>query len=152
MDFFTWVGDLSGWYWLALGILFVALEMLIPSFVLVWPGLAAIIVAALVALLPDISGEWLVSIFASLSIALIYIGRNVARRLRKSEPASTLNSRAEGMIGRQAKVVSFENGQGKITISGVQWPAVWQAGESATEGNIVVITAAKGVNLTVKNL
>ncbi len=152
MDFFTWVGDLSGWYWLALGIFLIALEMLAPSFILIWPGLAAIIIAALVALLPDIAGEWLVLIFATLSIALIYIGRGFALKMRKSEPTSTLNSRAQSMIGRQAKVVSFENGEGKITISGVQWPAVWQAGEISAEGHMVVIMEASGVSLTVKNL
>ncbi len=152
MDFFTWVGDLSGWYWLALGILFVALEMLAPSFILVWPGLAAIIIAALVTVFPRISGEWLIVIFATLSIGLIVVGRGVAIRLRKVEPASTLNSRAEGMIGRKAKVVSFENGEGKISISGVQWPAVWEQGENATEGSMVVILSASGVNLTVKNM
>ncbi len=152
MDFFTWVGDLSGWYWLALGIFLIALEMLVPSFILIWPGLAAIIIAALVALLPDIAGEWLVLVFATLSIALIYAGRGVSRKLRKSEPVSTLNSRAESMVGRHAKVVSFENGEGKITISGVQWPAVWQPGEIAAEGHMVVILGARGVSLTVKNL
>jgi len=152
MDFFEWVADLSGWYWLAMGILFIALEMLIPSFIVVWPGLAAILIAALVAIFPNISGEWLLTIFASLSIALIFVGRAFAIRLRKKEPPNTLNSRAESMIGRQAKVVSFANGEGKVTVSGVQWPATWLDGEIAAEGQSVVISAASGVNLTVKNV
>lgn len=152
MDFFTWVGDLSGWYWLALGILFIALEMLIPSFVVIWPGLAAIVVAAVVAILPDISGEWLVVIFAVLSIASIFAGRGLAIRLRNAEPAVTLNSRAESLVGRHAKVVSFENGEGKVVVSGVHWPAVWPEGEISTEGQQVVISEAQGVSLNVKNM
>ncbi len=151
MDFFTWVGELSGWYWLALGILLVALEMLAPSFVIVWPGLAAIVLAVLVAIFPNISGEWLVVTFSVLSVAFTFVGRALAIQLRKSEPANTLNSRAEGMIGRKAKVVSFDSGEGKVTVSGVQWPAIWEAGEVSEIGQSVIISAARGVSLTVKN-
>ncbi len=152
MDFFVWVSELSGWYWLALGILFIALEMLVPSFIVVWPGLAAITIAILVAIFPNISGEWLVLIFAILSIGYIFVGRSLAMRLRKAEPQTTLNARAESLVGHQAKVVSYDNGEGKVAIKGVQWPAVWENGEIATEGQSVVIAATSGVSLTVKNM
>ena len=50
-DFFTWVGDASPWLWLALGITLIALEILAPSFVLIWPGLAAM------AIIPKTRGQ-----------------------------------------------------------------------------------------------
>lgn len=152
MDFFTWVGDLSGWYWLALGILLIALEMLVPSFVVIWPGLAAVVMAVLVAIFPNIGGEWLVVSFAVLSIAFIFIGRSFAIRLRKREPKNTLNARGKSLIDRHAKVVTFDQGEGRVTVSGIQWPAVWEDGQVSAVGDTVTITASTGVSLTVKNM
>lgn len=152
VDFFTWVADLSGWYWLAFGIGLIALEMLVPSFIMVWPGLAAIVVAALVAIAPNLSGELLVALFGGLSIAMTFVGRSIVNRLDKNTPPNTLNARGASMIGQHAKVVAFDAGEGKVIVNGVQWPAAWPDGEIAEVGQSVEISGSGGVQLFVKNL
>lgn len=145
--FFEWVATASPWLWLALGITLVALEILAPSFVVIWPGLAAMLMALLVWLLPGLSGQALVAIFAALSIALLFGGRAMMARVEQDEPQTTLNARGKNLVGRKAKVLSVNGGQGAVQIDGVQWPTTWED-VPPEEGQWVKITQAAGVNLT----
>lgn len=145
-EFFNWVGNASPWLWLALGILLVAVEILAPSFVVIWPGLAAIGMALLTWLAPGLSGQALIAIFAALSIALLLGGRALMARVEQDEPRSVLNARGKSMIGRQAKVLSVDGAEGKVEIDGVQWPATWERG-TPDKGAWVTVTNATGVTL-----
>ncbi len=147
--FFEWVASASPWLWLALGILLVALEILAPNFVVIWPGLAAVLMAALVWLMPGLSGQALVAIFAGLSIVLLFGGRALMAKAEKNEPQSKLNARGKNLIGREAKVIHVAGTQGKVEIDGVQWPATWETTAPET-GQWVTITNAVGVNLRAK--
>lgn len=150
-DFFTWVGEASPWLWLALGILLVALEILVPSFVVIWPGLAAGVMAVLVWLKPDFSGQALVALFAGLSILFLFGGRALMARVEQAEPQSTLNARGQNMVGREAKVLAVNGPIGKVEVDGIQWPAEWDTEDQIPEvGQWVSISAAKGMNLHVK--
>ena len=145
-EFFNWVSEASPWLWLAFGILLVALEILAPSFIVIWPGLAAGCMALLAWLAPGLSGQALIAMFTSLSIALLFGGRALMARVEQDEPQSTLNARGKNMIGREAKVLSVSGSQGKVEIDGVQWPATWDT-HAPEEGQRVTVTDASGVNL-----
>jgi len=150
-EFFTWVGEASPWLWLALGIALMALEILAPSFVLVWPGLAAAAMALTVWLKPGLSGQALVALFAGLSILFLFGGRALMARVEQDEPQATLNARGKSMIGREAKVLSVNGRRGKVEIDGVQWPAEWDPVEDQPEeGQWVQVSAVSGMNLHVK--
>lgn len=146
MAFFEWVATASPWLWLALGIMLVALEILAPSFVFIWPGLAAIAMSVLVWLMPELSGQALVAVFAVLSMGLLFGGRALMARVEQDAPTNMLNARGKNLIGREAKVLSVNGGQGKVEIDGVQWPATWDSSAPEAE-QWVTITAAEGVNL-----
>lgn len=144
--FFESVGSASPWLWLALGILLVALEILVPNFVIIWPGLAAIGMALLTWLAPGFSGQALVAMYAGLSILMLFGGRALMSRVEKDEPSTPLNARGKNMVGRRAKVLSADDSQGKVEIDGVQWPAIWDDMTPET-GQNVTITEASGVTL-----
>ncbi len=150
-QFFLWVAELNPWVWVALGITLITIEILAPSFIFVWPGLAAIVMAVIVWLVPGLAGEYLVAIFAILSLVMIFVGRKFVTKYTDKEPASRLNARSRNMVGQRAKVLAFEDGRGTIEVSGVQWPARWDNGEIANPGHTVVITEADGVTLRVTN-
>ena len=42
------------WHWVAMGMVLVGLELIVPSFTIIWFGLGAILVGALTALFPGI--------------------------------------------------------------------------------------------------
>jgi len=145
-EFFDWVAEASPWLWLALGILLIAVEILAPSFVIIWPGLAAIAMALLTWVAPGYTGQALIAIFAALSIVLLFGGRALMSRVEQDEPQTMLNARGKNLIGRDARVLSVNGPQGKVEIDGVQWPATWEDIEPE-KGQWVMITDATGVNL-----
>lgn len=146
VEFFDWVANASPWLWLALGILLIAVEILAPSFVVIWSGLAAMCMALLAWLVPGLSGQALVAIFAGLSIVLLFGGRALMARIEQDEPQTVLNARGKNMVGREAKVLSVSGSQGKVEIDGVQWPVTWET-YPPEEGQWVTVTEATGVNL-----
>jgi membrane protein implicated in regulation of membrane protease activity len=148
MAFFIWVAGASPWLWLALGIVLLALEILVPNFVLAWPGLAAIAMALLVWLMPGLSGQALVALFALLSIILLVGGRTLMAKAEKNVQPSGLNARVSALVGRDAKVVEVDGPEGKVELDGIRWPATW-AGETPEIGQRVTITKAAGAGVVV---
>ena len=146
-DLFIWISQASPWLWLALGIILIALEILAPSFILIWPGLAAMLMAGLTWLVPGFSGQALVALYATLSIALLFGGRALMARVEQDEPSSVLNARGQSMVGRDAKVLSVNGPQGKVEIDGVQWPTTWEDGPAPEAGQWVTVTEAFGTSL-----
>jgi membrane protein implicated in regulation of membrane protease activity len=126
--------------------LLVAVEILAPSFVVIWPGLAAMCMAVLAWVAPGLSGQALIALFATLSIALLFGGRALMARVEQDEPQTTLNARGKSMVGRKAMVLSVSGPQGKVEIDGVQWPATWED-IAPEEGQWILVTEAQGVNL-----
>jgi membrane protein implicated in regulation of membrane protease activity len=149
---FVWLENLSPWWWVALGVGLGALEMVVVSFVLIWPGMAAIIMALILWVAPPIQGELQVAIFAVLSIALMFIGRGYLKRFGDGEPETNLNSRTQQMVGKKAKVVDFNLGDGHVEVNGLRWPAEWPKGESAEINQVVRIIAANGMSVQVENI
>lgn len=150
MTVFEWVSNLSPWWWVAFGIGLGAVEMATMSFFLIWPALAALIVALVVAMVPTLSGEALVSIWAILSIALTFAGRSLMNRFGDGgEPQSNLNSRSKQLIGRKAKVLTWELGEGAVEIDGMRWRAVADNGGTFIVDTPVSIIKADGMTLTV---
>ena len=123
--------------------------MLVPAFILIWPGLAALCVAAIVWLFPNLSGEVVTIIFALLALGLTFGGRALFDRGSDDVVTTGLNERTHNLIGRRAKVVSFAQGEGHVELDGVQWPASWPDGASATPGEYVEVARVDGVRLII---
>ncbi len=148
-SFFDVIEGLSPWWWVAFGITLGAIEMATMSFFLIWPGIAAVLMAVVIWAIPSMPGEVEVAIFATLSVVMTYLGR--AYFLSKSgEPTPNgLNERSNRMIGMQGKVLSFANGEGRVEIEGIPWVAKWESGTSS-EGSIVTVSQTRGTVLMVK--
>lgn len=146
---FTWLESISPLWWVALGFGLAAAEMLVFSFYLMWPALAALIMAGILWIFPGIQGEWQVTIFAVMSIALVFAGRRMFQS--SDEPETGLNQRSKQIVGKHAKVMNFDLGEGRVEIAGLTWPATWPEGETAEVGQKVTITAADGMSVSVSN-
>lgn len=149
--FFSFLEMISPLWWVTLGFALAAAEMLVFSFFLMWPALAAFLMALILWMMPSLQGEYQIVLFAALSIALTYIGRRMFQR--SDEPETSLNDRSKQLVGKRAKVVLFdETGEGRVELHGLRWPATWPKGQDAVEGDIVVITSADGMSVKVENL
>lgn len=149
---FTWLETLSPWWWVTLGVGLSALEMVVFSFALIWPGIAAIIMAVILWIVPGMQGELQVALYAVLSITLMFLGRGFLKRFGDGGPETNLNSRSEQMVGHKAKVVDFDLGVGHIELNGLRWAAEWPEGQSAEAGQVVKIIAADGMSVQVENI
>lgn len=153
MEILGFLNGISPWYWVAFAFALGALEMATMSFFLIWPALAGLCVAALLAASPTMSPEMQLLVFAALSVVLTIIGRNLLNKYGDGgEEHATLNKRGAMLVGRTANVLEYASGQGVIEVEGMLWRAHWPEGQTSDIGARVRITRANGMNLDVETM
>lgn len=143
---FSMLEGLSPWWWVAFGIGLGALEMATLSFFLLWPGIAALVMAGLLVVAPGMPGTVQVTVFAAISVALTFGGRFWIRRFGDGGgPKTDLNAPGERMVGRVGTVLSTGTGTQRIEIDGTHWAARWSG--PATVGAAMIVTGVEGMTL-----
>jgi inner membrane protein len=143
-----WIDALDPhWFWLSLGLILGAVEILAPGFFLMWLGLAAILVGLLSWLLPGMIVPMQVALFAIFSVLTVYAGKKF---LRDNPIASTdpmLNDRGARLTGEIVTVVeAISDGRGRVKVGDSEWNA---RGTDAAVGARVRVTGADGAVLLV---
>lgn len=137
--------------WGLLGIALVGIELVTGSTYILWPAVAAIVMAVWVFFLP-LSWEMQFVAFFAISLALLIVGHFYVRPLMKSGEPSDLNDPARAMLGRRVVAYSdFENGNGRVTVGDTQWKAATNGPDPKT-GDRLVITAVTGATLIVETV
>ncbi len=150
-----WVSDLYAaqpfWIWLAIAAVILVIEATIGSEWLLWPAVAAGVVAVLTAVgLPlGVVGE--IIVFAALTL----IGTVFARRLIKriNPPEGDINDRDSRLVGQKARVVqAFVDNHGRIFVSGAEWQAelIGQGVPQPLAGDNVIVEDASSARLKVR--
>lgn len=141
------------WFWLSLGGVLLAAEMLGAGGYLLWSGVAALLVGALIWLLPPLSWAWQGMIFAVLTVVVAYLWWYWLRRrpAAASGGSPVLNQRNRQLIGTRATLTEpMHNGMGRINIGDSSWRA--QAAEDSPAGTEVEVVAVEGVTLVIRAL
>ncbi|MCP1106007.1 NfeD family protein [Serratia nevei] len=139
------------WFWLSLGGVLLAAEMLGAGGYLLWSGVAALLVGALIWLLPPLSWAWQGVIFAALTVVVAYLWWYWLRRhpAAASGGSPVLNQRNRQLIGTRATLTEpMHNGMGRINIGDSSWRA--QAAEDLPAGTEVEVVAVEGVTLVIR--
>ncbi|MGK8663008.1 NfeD family protein [Serratia marcescens] len=139
------------WFWLSLGGVLLAAEMLGAGGYLLWSGVAALLVGALIWLLPPLSWEWQGVIFAVLTVVVAYLWWYWLHRRPAdgSGGSPVLNQRNRQLIGTRATLTEpMHNGMGRINIGDSSWRA--QAAEDLPAGTEVEVVAVEGVTLVIR--
>ncbi len=136
------------WHWWALGGVLAILEVVAPGFVLIWLGLAALLVGVMLLIWPTMGLAFQLLAYAAFSVLSVFAW---FRWLRTS-PAETdqpgLNRRAEQTVGRRAQVVEpIVNGRGRIKLGDSTWSVT---GPDLPAGRLVEITGSAGTVLEVR--
>ena len=144
--------SLGYWSWILLGLMLFVLEALIPGVYLLWFGMAALVIGAVVALLTmfgataAFSFEWQLVAFALLAVVMVF----AAKRFARSAPGSDspdINLPGAQFIGRIVIVEDpISQGRGKVRAGDTLWLA---EGEDAPRGAKVVVTGVHGTALVV---
>ena len=137
------------WIWLAIGVLLLAVEAAFSTEWLLWPAVAAGIVAVVAALgLPlGVLGE--VALFAALTVAATLLSRQLVQRVNPSD-SPDINARDSRLVGQRAQVVQgFVDGRGRVFVSGAEWVAEID-GAAPLAGESVIVEAVDGSKLRVR--
>ena len=138
--------NLEFWHWLVLGVGLAIIEVFAPGAFFLWLGISAGIVGAVLWLMPALSWEFQMLLFAILSIASVVL----ARRYLTAHPLKTdlpnLNQRGHQYVGRTFTLDEpVINGQGKIQVDDSTWKITC---DDCSAGTKVIINGVDGVVLS----
>ncbi|WP_213993380.1 NfeD family protein [Sodalis sp. dw_96] len=136
------------WFWISLGGLLLAGEMLGAGGFLLWSGCAAVVVGLMIWAVPM---EWAAQglLFALLTLVSGFLWWYWLRNHNKSIPTTLLNRRGEQLVGTHAILIeAVANGIGRVRIGDGTWRAVCDRDLPA--GAIVEVIAVEGITLHVR--
>lgn len=108
------------WACMALGL--IALETLVPGAALLWLGLAAGVMLALVVFFPDLPLFWQAVLFIAGSFAIVAVYWRYYRKRGIESTQPLLNRRGEQLVGQVHPLESaIDNGRGRLKIGDAFW-------------------------------
>jgi len=137
------------WAWLALGLVLAVGEMTIPGVFLIWMAGAAVITGLVTWVVP-LSVPLQVVLFAVLSMAAVFIGRNWLRANPIIAADPMMNDRGGRAVGETVQVTTvIEGGEGRVKLGDSEWIA---KGPDAEPGTRMRVIAHQGSVLMVEHL
>lgn len=139
-------------FWLSLGGLLLAAEMLGGNGYLLWSGVAGVITGLLVWVVPfgwELQGV----IFAVLTLVAAWLWWLwLAKRVREQKPAdAALNQRGQQLVGRRFTLDdALVNGRGHMRVGDSSWPV--SAESDLPAGTKVEVTSVEGITLHIKTV
>jgi membrane protein implicated in regulation of membrane protease activity len=137
------------WGWLALGLLLAIGEMTIPGVFLIWLAGAAM-VTGVVAWLVPIGVPLQIGLFAVLSIAAVFAGRNYLRANPIVSADPKMNDRGARLVGETVVVThAITGGTGRVHHGDSEWGV---RGPDAEPGTRMRVSGHDGAVLLVEHI
>jgi membrane protein implicated in regulation of membrane protease activity len=137
------------WGWMAVGAVFLAVEVVTGSGWLLWPAGSAAITAVATLLVPLNTAE-AVAIFGALTIITTYVGRRymAGRRPDAHDP----NNPLKRLVGHRGEAVApFDGEDGRVFVDGKEWSAQLDGpGPVAAGDKLEVLEVLDGARLKVR--
>ncbi|MFN3613418.1 MAG: NfeD family protein [Rubrimonas sp.] len=148
LDFLVGV---SPWWWIIAGLAIGSLELLTFSFLLLWPGMAAVAVGLALFVHPDLSGEGQVALFGLLALGFTVAGRALRPNgeAEGDRAAGALNRRGARLVGRDVVVRGQSADLAEVEVDGEIWRAR-SCGAALTVGASAEVVALDGATLIVR--
>lgn len=137
--------SLEFWHWLVLGVVLAIVEVFAPGVFFLWLGISAGIVGVVLWLVPGLSWEGQLLLFAVLAVASVFVARRYLTRHPLKTDLPNLNLRGQQYVGRTFTLAEpVVNGQGKIQVDDSTWKISCEDCEAGTK---VIIRGVDGVVL-----
>jgi inner membrane protein len=136
------------WHWLILGVVLIALEILLPGYVVMWIGMAALLTGGILFLVPGMPWEYQFLVFAILSAACLFFGRKYIGNKEAPSDHPGLNKRGSNYVGRSYVLIdSIRDGVGNLIIDDTTWRV---SGDDMPKGTNVKVIRMDGSTLVVE--
>ncbi|MGF1701121.1 NfeD family protein [Photobacterium makurazakiensis] len=145
----TLLEQMNVWHWIALGLVLLLLELLGTAGYLLWLGLSAMMVGALLLALP-LGWEMQWTTFAVLSLFTTWLWwRYQHKKDRIGDNARNLNQRTEQLVGQTCVLQeAFNIGQGRLQFGDTTWIA--KAESNIAAGTLVEVVRVEGIILIIQ--
>lgn len=131
------------WVWLAIGAVFLAVELTTGSGWLLWPAGAAALTGVATLVAPDLGTAVQIALFATATIASTYAGRRLMRA--RAPGGADINDPHSRLIGRHGEACApFAAGLGRVFVDGKEWSAELEGAGPVAAGAKVEVTAVLG--------
>ena len=135
--------------WLAVGVVFLIVELLTTALVSIWFVPSAIITCLLSFVVDSLLLQ--TAIFVVLSAVFMVVCRKIYNKHIK-KPVDDVDQN-EKLIGKTAKVAEDTNGiSGRILVGDVYWKAVSENGDIIPKGETVKVKSVNGTTLVINKL
>ena len=136
------------WNWWVLALLLIIVEVLVAGTFFLWMAISAAAVGLVLLLLPNISWETQLALYASFSIISIVLSQIWLAKHHRKAPLSTLNRRGSQYIGRTYTLTeAIVDGEGRLNIDDTVWRV---SGPDTEAGMQVIVDGMAGTILRVK--
>ncbi|MEJ2418991.1 MAG: NfeD family protein [Exilibacterium sp.] len=148
-------GEIAYWHWIVVGLLLAALEIFVPSFVILWFGLAAIVVGLIMAV-TSLSFTFQLLIWVILSVLFAYLWHKIISPKILNKTFAGMSR--EAIIGQTGTVLNYNalQSRGMLRFSAPllgndEWEFIFegelQSGDRVTvidvSGNTLIVTNNK---------
>ncbi len=143
------LNSINYWHWLALGLALLAVELLGSAGYFLWLGLSALIVGALLTVLPmSWQLQWVCfGVFSLLTTWLWW--RRQLKQDQQDDQSRDLNQKQKQMLGQTVVLEEdFAIGKGRIKIADSTWTA--SSDSPIKAGVLVEVTKVNGIILTIQ--
>ena len=146
-----WLTTWSVWHWLVLGFVLLIAKTLVPGVFLLWWGLAAIVAAGVMALVPSLSLTVLAVFYAILAIILSLLWWKYQHsKDNQDQSRTTLNQRDHTLLGKKGTVLEIgSNGIGRGAFGDTTWRI---QGEHLQPGDLIEVVYVQGITLFVQKI
>ena len=136
------------WHWWVLALACLSIEVFAPGAIFIWFAAAAAVTGAVLLVLPDLSWQIQITLFAILSLASIIAWHKYRQKSPLKNPYPTLNKRGEELVGRSFTLAEpIVNNYGKLRVDDTMWKI---NGPDAEVGQKVKVTSIDGTILKVE--
>lgn len=146
------MSSLVFWHWWILAVVLMSIELFAPAAFFIWCGIAAAIVGLVLLIIPVISWQIQILLFAVLSIVSVLVGRKYLQTrggaMVSDQP--NLNRRGEQYVGRVFTLNEpIVDGTGRVQVDDGSWRI---EGKDMVGGSRVKVVAVNGSTLIVEEL
>lgn len=149
-----WLTTWTIWHWLILGFALLIAEIVIPGIFLLWWGLAGLVMAGVMVLVPSLSLTTLGIIYAILAtiLSLAWWKYQHSKDI-VDEQKSSLNQRDHAMLGAKGIVQEIgANGIGRGHFGDTTWRIQQQSHSTLQIGDTIEVISVQGITLIVKRV
>ena len=135
--------------WLLCGVIGLALELILPGFIVLFFGCGALLTGIADWIFPSLQIEGQLIVFVVSSVVLLLVFRKMLRNRFFNKSKESDDELADEYIGKTAVALTdFTNGRGEVEFKGSKWEAL--SSDEIHKGENVVISSRESIKLTVE--